>query len=569
MATDQTEKSASKNFASRVLLFKPDTAAIAQIAQATAVVIATLLTLPDALAIIPGSTSASSWVLSLVGIWIIAAVLWFVGFTAILYAVGIAVQGVEITCDGIRLWRLAKPLQWEQIEAISVEPQVFFSTFFRLSATARRLTVFERKKGLDGKSRLAPHYVPSFFFLPAQFEALCACAFEGRFGFRPDCVDAFIAAPGCLPRLQTTFGHLRWQRIALSLVITLGLGLWLYKKGVSNYAFNSGNKAMDSGDYLQAERLYKWALQVDPIFAAAWNHLGNAQYRYRNTPEATGSWERAIALKPDFVEPRISLSYIALEHGEFIKARELIDKALNLDPLNPYAMLNRAELEMKQGQMRAAMEDARMVTVQEPDHTSALFTKASCLLAQGKVRLGEPQAAAKILLALPPQSSVDRQQAELRLLVAAETALALNQSDDAEKFCQAVLAADSRNLQALCGLASVSLTKKRFEQAARRIDQAASLSPEDPSVNLLRAKLFIERGERVQASRAVTRALTMSSIDGLSLVEAGKICLTLHQLDQAALCAQRALRMNSEDKAAKKLLACVTAQRTGYDASTW
>ena len=568
MATNANDKSPRKNFESRVLLFKPDTSALAQLAQGTSVVIATLLTIPDALGILPGMHSAAGWVLNLVGIWIIAAVLWFVGFTVILYMVGLAVRGVEISDEGIKLWRLAKVLKWDQIEAISVEPQLFFSTVFRLTTVARRLTIFERKKCRDGKFRQVPHYLPSFFFLPAPFEELCSAALERKFGFRPVSIDAFIADPGCLPRLQSTFGKLLWQRVGISLLIAVGLGCWLYKKGVSNFAYNSGNRAMDRLDYEDAERDYQWALQTDPVFAAASNQLGNAQFARGEMKKATTSWEKSIRLKPDYVEPRISLSFMALKQRDFAKAKELIDKALDLNPLNPYALLNRAELEMYQGQMHAAMEDARMVTVQQPDRNSALYAKATYLLAQSKVRLGDAESADKLLRALPVVRTNDRTQTELRLQVLAETAAAMNKADDAEKYFSDALTANPNNFQALCGRASISLSRHRLEQAERRIDQASKVSPDSVTISLLKARLQLERGDISSATRTVTGALTTTTLDGNSLVEAGNICLELHQLDQAALCAQRALRIDRDDVAAKKLLACIAAERTKYDART-
>lgn len=563
MSNESSRETEEKKDRSRVVLFKPDTRALVQLSASTSVVIATLLALPDAIGILPSTTSVSAWMFRLAGLWIIAAVLWFVGFTVILYSVRMIVKGVEVSDRGIKLWRFAKPLAWRQVDAVSVEPQKFFSKFFALPTIARRLTVFEKKKARGGKSRLVPHYLPSFFFDSLQFEILCQTVFQERFQTIPTSVDAFMAEAENLPRLQKTFGSILWQRVAISILIALGLGFWFYRKAISNYAYNAGSQAMMRGDYKTAREKYKWATEAEPTFAGAWNQLGNSEYHLGRVPEAAKDWEKSIQMKPDFVEPRISLSYLALKNRDYPKAKELIDSALNLNPLNPFALLNRCDYEMAMGHYRGALQDARLVMVQcEP--MSGLWHTAACLLARGKVRVGESDDALHLLRTLP-RMNVNQQAPQLnvglRLTVSGETCLSLDYIDGADRFFTAALKLNPYDVDAIRGMASVHIARKQFAQARKEIDQVDKLLPGNPYTKLLTAKIDLAAGDEKHATEHISQVLTNARLDGCSLVEAGKLYVSMNQLDQAAFCAQRALRMDSEDRAAKKLLAYVAAQR--------
>jgi len=555
---------ASGNVPGRVLLFKPSSLALIGLALSTSVVIATILIIPDMLGLSASAPSAVSWVLRLIGNWIVALVLWFVSFSIILYAVGLIVKGVELSEKGIRVWRFAKVMPWSQVDAISVEKQKFFSALFRLKPVARRLIIFEKKQARKG-TKLVPHYLPSFFFLPIDFESMCVELMKARFAVVPASIDVFMADEGELPALKNMFGTLRWQRVALSILIVLSLSMWFYKNGVRNFAYNSGNLAMNRGDRTEAVRFYEWALDADRTFAPAWYVLGNAKFYLGKEKEATQDWQKAIALKPDYVEPRISLSYVALRDQDYGRAKEFLESALHLNPLNSYALLNRAEMEMNLGQVRASMQDARIVSIQERNQPGDLYIQAVCMLARAKVKLGEPEQAGALLRTLRQIAPGERQHVDLRLTVSGETALALGHIQSARKYFQSALKLNPTYREALVGLTSTYLAEGDFESAEQEIAALDRLFPGTGKNGLLGAKLALLRGDRKTALDTVTRILSSKNLDGMQLVDAGNFCLSLHQSDLAALCAQRALRLDSNNHAAKRLLASVAALHTGFD----
>ena len=556
IAIDQPSVSTVEAFPDRVL-FRPDSTACAQLAQSTSVVIATLLTIPDAFALIPGAKSLVGWVLNLIGNWVAAAVLWFVGFLAVLHLVRFAVRGVEVSNGGIKMWRFARPIAWSRVDAIGVEPQKFFSKLFRLQTTARRLTIFERKKARGNTSKLLPHYLPSFYFTASEFENLCRCAFAKKFACSPTSIDVFVAADGTLPAFRKMFGHLHWQRLLVSILIAVGLTMWLYRKATVNYAYNSGNKAMAHADFVQAKHLYEWAIATEGTFAPAYNMLGNAEYHLSDLAKAREHWRKALFLKPDFVEPRISLSHLAAREGNYKKARELLDSALNLNPLNVYALVNRADLEMSSGQVREAMSDARIVMAQGQAQGNGAWNTAACLLARGKLRLGQLQDAQNILKALPPLSGIpgpDAVNSDLRLNVSGETAFALGRLDQAERFYRAARKANPASAEAVFGLATVDVAEHKFDQAHGDIDVARRMMPNSPGPGLLYARSQMLQGNTEQAQKILAQAMAMPNIDSTSLTAAAALYEELGMDQPAVVCAQRALACDPENRTAKALI---------------
>ena len=317
--------------------------AMAQLAIGTSVVIASLLVIPDGVALIPNASDFGAWVLSIIGIWISASVLWFVGFLAIMHAVRFFVGSVEVSDKHVKFWRFARPIMWADVAAIANEPQLFFTKVFSLKETARRLTIFELKKSWRKKLtfNLVPHHLPSFFFAPRDFDRMILDICQRKFGYVPNGLEVVVAQPSAFDQLRSIYKSLAWQRVLLSLVIALGLVMLLGRKAYVNFQYNSGNKAMSAQNLPRAKEMYSAALAMEPTFAAGWNNLGNTEFQMGDFVLAEKHWKRSLLYKPDFVEAKISLSYLYLQNREFSKAGEFIDSALKLAPMNPYALVNR------------------------------------------------------------------------------------------------------------------------------------------------------------------------------------------------------------------------------------
>lgn len=501
---------------------------LARIAQGTAVVIATLLALPDAIAILPSSPDMLTWLLRLVRIWLVALILWFVGFLAILHAVRLATRGIEVNDGGVRLWRLGRLIDWERIEAVGLEPQKFFSRIFFLRPEALRLSLYVRK----GK-HLSPQHVPSFFYRPDEFRRLFEAITLKRFGLKPDSEAVVVFQPGALDSLRRLSGQMRWQRIVLSVIIACGLVMFLGRKASVNYLYSSGNQLFKRGDYKEARNYYSEVTRLDPAFAAAWHNLAGAEFRLGNFDRARQCWERALVMKPDLVESKVSLAYLYMQEREYDKARKQLEHALRLAPRNTAALVNMADLDMRLGHTRSALKIARMVVTEEPDNHLA-----NCLIAQGKLRMGSAKEALKVVAG---ENNRPRFNETFCRLVTGDIFMALGRVNDAARLYASVMVDAPYSVDAVTALGKARLAQGRLQEADDLLFKASAMAPHNPWPDLIRADMQLQLNDRKFALKLLERAVSQKNQDTATLTAAAAIYLKLGDRKRAEMFAQKAL----------------------------
>ncbi len=539
-------------------VFEIDSQSLAKLAQGSSVLIASLLAIPDAVALIPGATSPLGWLLRLIGVWISAAVLWFVGFLGILQVVRLLVRGVTVGPSGVKLWRLAKPIAWEKLEAVAIEPQVVFSKLLSLETTARKLTIYSKFMSYKKifKKILVPQPVPSFFFKPETFEKMVRSIISRKFELEPVSIDGIFAFPQTQPPLKTTYKALRYQQILVTVLIAVGLVGLLGRKAAVNYVYNTGNHALAARNLPEAERQYRMATEIDPFFYAPFNNLGNMEFRRGDFAQAIQHWEKALRLKPDFVEPMISISYVHLQNGEYAKANKLINSALLLAPLNSHALVNRADYFLRMGNLKAAMSDAGNVLTKEQMEKRPVYS-AQCIYAQGLIRSGKPKEGLKRLDRFAKNFNELEFNRTLWLLAKSDALLSLDDLKSARSTALEAQrrAGDSRDV--LIQLARISIARKNVGETEGYVERLAKLHSDDAWTDLLKAKLSFMKGDRQSAEKEVERAIQLARNDTLLFAEAGWLFHDMKEDERAKQIAQKALELEPLTDSALKLLDAV------------
>jgi tetratricopeptide (TPR) repeat protein len=527
--------------------FSFDGRALARLAQATSSVIAWLLIIPDAIGLLPIYDSITPWFLRLLGLWISAAVLWFVSFLGILHLVGFLSQGVSVQSEGIKLWRFAKLIPWEHVEAIEVEPQFIFSKLFSLHPAARRLTIFETPHGAKKflAAGLVTHNVPSFLFSAADFDALVEEVSSRKFAFVPQSQHALLLAPAAYGKLRKTHKLMAWQRVLITFLIGFGLITVLGRKAVVNYSYNFGNKCLARGDFVEAKNRYKTALSFEPTFPYAWDNLARAEFNLGDLEQARKHWLKALFFKPDYVEPKISLALISLHQRQFEQAKDYIDSALNLSPLNANATLIRANYNIRLGHAREAMADARAVLAQlsgqKPDPQVRYM--AICLLAQSKLKLGDAKTALNTLSILGPLFAVNHgENLSFRLMVESQCLKALKRLPAAENLARAAVSKVPTDAEYLVNLAEVLMAEGKDAEALACVQKATAFAPADPYCYISCARLALKEKQPGEAKAKLEQAIALPAQDAQSLAKSAQIALALGDRDMALNLARRALK---------------------------
>jgi len=522
----------SKNINPNPDLFEFDSKTLAQLAVGSSVVIATLLCVPDAVALIPGATSIISWALRLIGNWVICLVLWFVGFSAIVQLLRFVSRGVIASSQGLKLSRFDRLIHWLDIQAISLEPNDFFTKLFSLKVPARKLTIFFR---LTAKNKilahlLFPNFLPSFFFSKDTFDALVRAIFIKSQILPPSSLpetleheySVFAYRPEQLATVRNTSLWLARQRLAVTCIIALSLIVFLGRKAAVNFSYNSGLKAYREGRLEKAQEFYDLAVKFDPTFAAAWNALGQCEFHLaetRLTPfdRARKDWTVALFCKPDFVEPRLNLARLAFYQRRFEEAADHIEHATFFDPQNILALLDKAELDVRRGRPVEGLKEARLVVAQAEGPKISYSSSvefaflAHCLIAQAKLDMGDIAGAASELKAFS-EDPIDYQNGQnITYLYIVKSRLMAAQKNyvAALKFAQAAVGRQPRNEEALAQAAQIEVDLADHKMAENYLAAARALLVPDPWLSIVYGRLMTQEKHSDDAIAAFKDALVV------------------------------------------------------------
>ena len=538
--------------------FRFDRQAIALLGIRTSSVVATILSIPDAIALIPGSTTFTAWILAIVGCWITALVLWFVFFVGFLNAIRLITGGIKVGPAGIKLWRFGRLLSRDSIIAVSIEDEGIFSRLFSFDRNVKRLTIFTHVESKSAflRAMVVPHYVASFYYSETDFKDLCRSIAKYRFSLDISDRPILLTPQAEIPPLRKAHQVMRWQRVLVSIVITLSVGMFLGRKAVVFYSYNEGQKAYRLKDFARAEQRFMTAVSIEKGFAPAWHGLASSEFHLGKVAEAQLHWKEALKWKPDYVEAKVSLAYMDLQQRKFEDAEKLINSALALAPANPTALLNRADLNLRTGHILEATQDARLVVAQTetPPADRDVFM-ATCLLAQAKLLQGKPAEAAEMLAPLPVTEARLGMGENLtyRLIVGSQIALALGQTNKAERLARLAVTRGA-TLDSLLQMAEVEIARKDYEVAQSIVERCQTMMPTNPWVYITASEINIERDRIEQACSNLQGALKCEPLDALTLTRIANLYERAGRADQAISAAKSAMKLEPASQMAKAIL---------------
>lgn len=146
------------------------------------------------------------------------------------------------------------------------------------------------------------------------------------------------------------------------------------------------------------------AVELAPADALCWEYLAELQTE-REDAEALACWQKAVALAPQKVGPRLGLGWVLQDEGKPAEAGEHYRAALALEPEAAGAHLNLAGLHEELGELNQAEASLRTALQLQPLYAAAHAQLATLL--RGKLPV-EDQAALEQRLADPALSPQPR-----------------------------------------------------------------------------------------------------------------------------------------------------------------
>ena len=171
---------------------------------------------------------------------------------------------------------------------------------------------------------------------------------------------------------------MRRARLLPTLLALLGLAA-CHEQGQTHLA--RGNVLQNQGKLDLALVEYKAAAQDDASASTPWLRMGDILYGQGKKGQALAAYHQATARNPGQLDAWIGLARIQSEQGHDAEARASLDRALAVRPKNLFARLSRAQLALQDGDVKAALEDARIASRLEDSSPSVLFVYGSAMAA--------------------------------------------------------------------------------------------------------------------------------------------------------------------------------------------
>jgi tetratricopeptide (TPR) repeat protein len=126
--------------------------------------------------------------------------------------------------------------------------------------------------------------------------------------------------------------------------------------------------------YREAGEAFDAALRAHPNSPQSWNNRGNLMLATQNPEAALASYERALALRTDYLEALIGRSGAKKQLGRFDESLTDLDAALALDPQSDHARNNKAVLLLQRGDYEEGWDlyESRWINSRTPKHALTL-----------------------------------------------------------------------------------------------------------------------------------------------------------------------------------------------------
>ena len=268
--------------------------------------------------------------------------------------------------------------------------------------------------------------------------------------------------------------------------------------------FERGQNAHAHGDLLKALEFYEEAIKVRPEFAEAEFQRGNALAGLGRLPEAESALRRAIELRKDWSMPYSALGALLVRLNRDADAEPILRLAVKLDGQDNLALRMLADIRLRGGDAKEALELTRRATVDADAPASSWFLRAMAERATGDK--GAALASFDRVLQLDPANlSALMERAEIRIS-AGENERALADLKTAEKLIKGEKAFASRLA------ADYELAGKPDE--AKRVAEAAGLSQAPPVSNDGTLKV-VGTPEEIEAANSDDPVVALKALENL------------------------------------------------------
>lgn len=305
-----------------------------------------------------------------------------------------------------------------------------------------------------------------------------------------------------------------------------------------------GVLAHQSGRHAQGVELISAALRKSSRVAFYHNNLGECWRGLGNWENAEASYQRAIALDPDYAEAYANLGTIRKNQKKYSDAIQLYRRSLELHPGDPRNLTNLGVVYCETGAYAEAIGPSREAVVLAPDMGEAWICLGVALR-----RLGRNREAVDVLrraTALAPKDT----NAACNLGAALH---ALGDDREAVKALHAAIAANPNDALPYLHLGNLWRNRQKWERAEQCYQKVLEIDPKSAGGWNNWGLLAKDKGLRLSAATRLRRALEIDP-NGEGWSNLGVTLQGMAQTEKAIDCYREALRIGDAGAAASNLV---------------
>lgn len=158
---------------------------------------------------------------------------------------------------------------------------------------------------------------------------------------------------------------------------------------VAEYHYALANTLIELGQLAEAEASYRKSLDLKPEYAEALSNLGNTLQRQGKIVDAEMNYRRALTIRPDFAEAYFNLGNLLREQNKLTGSQAQYQKALEFKPNYYKAYSNLGIALQMQGQLKEAENNYQKSIEIQPNFVEGHINLGACLKEQGRYREAE------------------------------------------------------------------------------------------------------------------------------------------------------------------------------------
>jgi tetratricopeptide (TPR) repeat protein len=308
--------------------------------------------------------------------------------------------------------------------------------------------------------------------------------------------------------------------------------------------FERGQNAHAHGELLKALEFYEAAIKVRPEFAEAEFQRGNVLVTLERFPEAEAAFRRAIEIRQTWSLPYAALGSLLITVDCDAEAEPVLRQAIKLDAQNNLALSSLAEVRLRAGEPKEALQLAQRATADKDAPVATWLVRAWAERAAGD----NPAALRSldhVLEVSPANVSALLERAEIRI-AAGDNEHALSDLKAAESSIAPLIKDDKSNASRL----AAAYQSAGKPDDARRVAEAAGLiAAASPSADGATKLKVIGTPEEIEAANSDDPKVARQALETL-LVKNPKSAMLLARLGAAYRTSDPAVSLNYYKRAA-------------------